>query len=557
MQMLLLLTLALLPLGAVAIYQTNRVTTEAERTASLALLGVTSRAARNEEMILERAFGAARFFATVVPDFIANPDRCARDLGQFVERNARYSFVGILPLSGQMTCTSTGTSYDFSDWDGFDAAMAAEERTIVVNHAAPLSGESVFVVSEPFQIDGAFGGFISISVPHAGLPTRQGEMGELGLENLITFNSDGAVLTSRSALEDVNLELPADRRLADLVTSTPKAFVTKNVQGERRTYTVVPITGSPATVLGVWRTSDGLASQTAALVRPAVFPVLMWFASMGVAMLSLYMLVLRHLSKLRRAMERFTQDRQLSDDLDIAGMPNELAALSSNYVKMTEDILRHEAELENTLHEKGVLVKEIHHRVKNNLQLISSIMNMQIRAATATETKQAIARLQDRVRSLATIHRDLYQSQNEGMVNAGALVTEIIEKSKELAVARDSDVALEMQISQVLLYPDQAVPLSLLVAEGMTNVMKYIGAPKGGTPWVRVVLRQDAGACHLALSNSVGEVVEMESTGLESELINAFSIQLGSDIIVDRQPDSYTMSITFKVAEFQPETLNY
>ena len=89
-----LLTLALLPLGAVAIYQTNQVAKKAERNAQLALLAITGDAAKAEELLIERAFGAARVFATVAEEYITDPSRCTEDFGRFVDKDPRYSFIG-------------------------------------------------------------------------------------------------------------------------------------------------------------------------------------------------------------------------------------------------------------------------------------------------------------------------------------------------------------------------------------------------------------------------------------------------------------------------------
>lgn len=93
-QIVLLLTLALFPLGAVAIYQTNRVQGEADRNAELALLALTSRAAKSEELILERAFGVAGFFASLAEDFVNDTDRCTRDLQRFIRDSDVFSFIG-------------------------------------------------------------------------------------------------------------------------------------------------------------------------------------------------------------------------------------------------------------------------------------------------------------------------------------------------------------------------------------------------------------------------------------------------------------------------------
>jgi len=558
-QLVALLTLALLPLGSIALFQTNRVAVEADRTAGLAVLGLTERAARTEQLLIERAVGAARLFGTIAPDLLNNPAACELNLSRYVDANPEYSFIGVLPLSGIVECSSASDPIDFTAFPGFAAAMEMQQATIVVNSEGPSSGQSVFVVSEPYEIDGEFAGFISVSIPHAGLPETSNQLADLGLEELITFNDAGTILTSRSTLDQAAREMPAGAMLSGLSTSEPQTFRARNLDGVERRYSIVTIEGSPAAVMAIWQVNGGTTGQSALSVAPVIFPVLMWLASMGVAMLAMNTLVLRHLRRMRQKMDRFADSRAVDDTLaDQVMMPAEIESLEKNFANMTDEILRDEAGLEDAVREKGVLVKEIHHRVKNNLQLISSIINMQVRAAKHHETKTVLRRVQERVLSLATIHRDLYQSQDGGRVDVGALVTEIIEKSAELVIIDGGKLDVVTEIEPVMLYPDQAVPLSLLVAEATTNAMKYLGDQTSSeTPKIDVRLTQDDRACLLVISNSVGPADETESTGLGSKLMNAFAMQLGGQINAEQTDTLYTLTLSFNALEFEPEARDF
>ncbi len=552
-----LLTLALFPLGSIALFQTNRVAAEADQNAGLALLGLTERAARDEQVLIERAVGAARLFGSIAPDLLQNPASCTPILSRFVDASAEFSFIGVLPPSGIVDCSSSPLQLDFRDTPDFARTMAAQEATITVNRNVPASGQSVFVISEPFRVDGAFAGFVSVSIPHSGLPQTTDRLEDLGLENLITFNDAGEVLTSRAGFTQL-AELPAGRDLAGLVGDEPQTFRARNRDGQERRYSVVTIEGSPASVMAVWRVEDGAGRLSALTVAPALFPALMWFASMGVAMLAVHTLVLRHLRRLRRRMDRFADDRQTDDSpSDKTFMPYEIEKLEQNFQQMSAEIMQDEAGLENALREKGVLVKEIHHRVKNNLQLIASIMNMQIRAAEHPETKTVLRRVQDRVLSLATIHRDLYQSQDGGLVDVGALVTEIVENSVELIADENRALNVVTDIDPVRLYPDQAVPLSLLVAEAATNAMKFIGTDVPDGPAFSVSFKRRDRNCVLVMTNVIGRSQPQDSTGLGSQLINAFTMQLGGQIDTTQTEDRYTLTLSFDALEFEPEARDY
>ena len=552
-QFVLLLTLALFPLAAVAIYQTSRVENEATRSVEMALLALTRSAAKEEELFIQRALGVARFFGTVAEKFIDDPDTCVRDLQNFVANNDNYSFIGVLPPSGIMTCTSAGGEFDAATGPYFADLMETRQRTIVANPRGPLSQESIFNISEPFEIDGEFAGFISISIPHRGMPKATLDLEELGLVDLMTFNLNDEILTARNSMENVNSEMPVDWTLSKLRNSRGNAFESENLSGERRTYTVVPIQGSGATVLGVWRTQQSTIGQLGSLIKPAAFPLLMWVASMAVAMLSIHRLVLRHITHLRRNMDDFAETRKIKAPASLASMPNELRALAKNFDGMTDEVLREEAELEDIAREKNVLIKEVHHRVKNNLQLISSIMNMKIRSAVHDETKSVLKRLQDRVLSLASIHRDLYQSRHGGRANVGALISDIVENSVEVAAATNTSIETSTDLDPVLLYPDQAVPLALLVAEGMTNALKYTRSSTEVKPFIRVSLKQVDPECILTLENSIGTAPTADSTGLGAKLINAFATQLEGAVETEENDARYILKLRFKIQEFVPD----
>ncbi len=557
-QLVALLTLALLPLGSIAIFQTNRVAEEADQNVSEAFLGLAQRAARAEQVLIERAVGAARLFGSVAPDLLTDASACAPMLSRFVAANEEFSFVGVLPLTGIVECSSVEQVIDFSDYPNFDEIMARQTATIVLNRAAPASGESVFVVSEPFKIEGEFAGFVSVSIPHRQLYGTDDYLEDLGLVELITFSEEGTVLTSRSSFEEAQNELPRGLELSGLSATEPQTFHAENINGVQRRYSVVTLQGSPASVMAIWNMRPGSAGRLANSLLPMIFPVLMWFASMGVAMLAMNTLVLRHLRNLQQSMDEFADTRQANFERDEQLLtPIEIENLEINFQRMSEEIMRDEANLENALREKDVLVKEIHHRVKNNLQLISSIMNMQIRSAKHEETQDILRRLQERVLSLATIHRDLYQSQDGGRVNAGALIAEIVEKSVEIVTVDGGHVDVQSNVAPLLLFPDQAVPLSLLVAEAAANAMKHIGDTKSQTPRIDVTLKQDDRACLLVFANSIGNSVVEESTGLGSKLMQAFAIQLGGKIDVTHTDDQYTLTLHFNAMEFEPEAKDY
>ncbi len=552
-----MLSVALFPIGLIAVIQTKQVEDTQRANAELVLLTRTEKASFQERIVIEQARGAARLLGSL-QDQLADSVQCEEYLRAFVSANARFSFIGVLPKTGKMECSSAGQSYDFSEFENFDELMESETSVVTVNQDAPLSGRSVIVVSEPFYELGVFQGMISVSVPHARLEGQSDDLEFNGLTNVITFNLQGDILTSGGELDAAYLDTPVAKQLKELTGRGAFSFSGQDKLLQNRIFSIVPIIEDTVYTLGVWDAESKVAQRFLGQLPPWIFPALMWVASLAVALFAVHRLVIRHIRQLSSTMKAFAKDRTLPRSQSTASPSAELADMESDFFDMAETILKDEADLENNLRDKNVLLKEVHHRVKNNLQLISSIMNMQRRRATNDETKQVLARLQDRVLSLATIHRDLYQSQSGGRVDASSLVSEIVEKSIEIGEDTNKHVIRTVDVDPVLLYPDQAVPLSLLMAEASTNAMKYLGPDKSGNQWVKVSMKTGEDQyCVIQFENSVAGETDAESTGLGAQLISAFASQLGGKVQTESAEDRYSMTLEFQIAEFDEESTDY
>lgn len=522
----------------------------AESRADAALASFTRDAAVAEREIVQRAFGMAiglEPFARATWDSEA---ACAEGLADLIQDQEIAVTAGFIRPDGDMWCASTGGQYDFSDYPGWTDTVAAREPAVNVNPRAPVSKRPVVTVSQPFFRNGEFSGFVFVSVPHENLAFGR-QIAEGGGFTVVTFTAAGEILTAMGQQEANPADvLPVSRSLEELGSSSSVQFRDTSVSGERRSYSVSPILDGTVYALGTWvptpyRTTGPIS------IRPEFFPMIMWITSLGVAFATVYRLVIRHLSKLRRQMRAFAQTRRLpetSNDRDVSG---EIRELQQSFADMAETVLHDEAEMEQLVHDKNVLLKEVHHRVKNNLQLISSIMNMQMRELKSREAKAAVRRLQERVLGLATIHRNLYRTENLSKVNAPQMLTELTDQILALADAGKGSFDVDRKFADINLYPDQAVPLSLLVAEATTNAMKYVGL--GNDRWVRMrLVVVDETQILLEITNSKPEAssdLDAETmdqgTGLGTNLMRAFALQLGGQLDFDDQPDHFTVRVKF------------
>ncbi len=557
----LILALALLPLSMISLVQTSALQTEAEGRMEEAMLGATLRAATESIGMIRFAQGAVAALANT-PSVIENSDRCVATVRSMGRQIPLATLVAFVPVDGQMTCSSNGRIFDFSARQSFKDVVSAKTPKFVVNRAAPMSDASVLLVTHPVvSPENVYLGYVSIALPHIGLQSEDRflagvKVGGLALPTLFwTFDGDGTVLTATNGLDNVKGFLPSRKTLAQMVGSQGEVYSDMAANGAERTYAVVPIVPGELMLMSSWDYSTEVALHKTDL-SPYMTPVIMWGIGMIVAAWAAEWLVTRHVRRLTRALGRFASGDRSLQVMDMSEAPVELRAAGEAFTRMADGVMRGEASLEDSIHQKEVLLREVHHRVKNNLQLIASIMNLQMRKAVAPETKVLLKGLHDRVMGLATIHRGLYQTSGMADVRADELLTDITRQIAAIGTGPGRQMELSFDVEEVHLTPDQAVPLSLLLTEAMTNAMKYASASAGALVKVIVRLRLDGGrGVVMEVENTLsptprdgGEpAAGTESTGLGDQLLRAFAQQLGGTIRIDRTEDHYRLTLRFTV----------
>lgn len=133
----------------------------------------------------------------------------------------------------------------------------------------------------------------------------------------------------------------------------------------------------------------------------------------------------------------------------------------------------------NSLREKEVLLKEIHHRVKNNMQIVSSLLSLQLDSLQDEKSRSLFMEAQGRISSMALVHEKLYQSNDLARINFTEYLQELTDNLTGALGARTRGIALRLEIAQVQLGIDTAIPCGLIINELASNAYKH-GFPQGG-----------------------------------------------------------------------------
>jgi two-component sensor histidine kinase len=559
-RVLLFLTLALVPLGLVGVFQNQRLNAEYEERTALSLLALTEAAASGERALIQRAFGAADTLGELIGWVRDDPERCRATLEGLTTSKTSFAFVGFIPTDGLARCSTASGVLDFSDSPHFNDLMTNPRPTIQLDASPPGSDQSVIIIKLPQFSDSVLQGYTFVSLPVEDVGNAKDFLGEADPLALVTLNNRGEVLSTEDERAAALAVLPEDDRLARLATGLPRIFAGTSRSGQDLVYSVIPIVPDVAYALAAWDVKHPKDGAALSHIVNAALPFLMWLASLFVVWLVIDRLLIDRIQKLNLAMQRFARDRTIPASPRLGKRPTELADLELALHGMAQDILHDEAQQEAKLREKTVLLKEVHHRVKNNLQIISSIMNIQIRKARSEETKRALRQVQDRIMGLSGVHRTLYQANNLSQVDASMLIRQILEQISAIGSSDTASAEVRLALDHVTVFPDQAVPLTMLVSEAVTNAMKYIGGPE---PMLSLSLTlEEANKARLVIENTVGKTartasVDDESTGLGKQLIRAFASQLDGELITEDKGGRHRVEVVFEVTPFREEPQDY
>ncbi|MGJ8562308.1 MAG: sensor histidine kinase [Alphaproteobacteria bacterium] len=293
--------------------------------------------------------------------------------------------------------------------------------------------------------------------------------------------------------------------------------------------------GQPYQSLISWNLVNPLSS--------ALVPVLAWIFGFVAIWLATDRLILGHLRRMRTSVVQFARGDMDQRVGTLKNPPSSIRELGRTLDVMADRISAREVDMADSVDEKDMLLREIHHRVKNNLQIIISLLNMQERKLTDPQGLAAIKDTRSRINAIALVHRGLYESDDLRYIPMEVFLQRL---TAELSFALGADkngISLTASSECMPLEADTAIPVALFVVEALTNSVKH-GVPKGGT--IDIKLKQSGDQITVSVTDSgAGFALGEVSPGTGSKLIRGFSRQLSGKLENLTTPTGHAVTLTF------------
>ena len=208
-----------------------------------------------------------------------------------------------------------------------------------------------------------------------------------------------------------------------------------------------------------------------------------------------------------------------------------------------------ETELRDSLKEKEVLLKEVHHRVKNNLQVISSILSLQSSYVEDEQLQNVLRESQNRIKTMSFIHENLYQKDQFSSIDFAEYIKNLSTNLLHSYQIYSNLVEIKYALSSVFLSLDQAIPCGLIVNELVSNSLKH-AFPEGKEGTIEIKLTEEKGVVHLRVrDDGIGmpknfDVAHSETLGIQ--LVVSLSEQLDAKLHINNDRGTEYL-ITFEL----------
>lgn len=522
-RMVLLLGLAMLPAGGIAM--------------QVGLNAVAARQAAIEETMSRRALESLE----VERDLVDNTRQLLRVLAtspalQALERNAcrdwlrevvsEYNYVATISVStddGRVVCSIPDTPEGFS-------APASDLRTLARGRDAYtmgfiqrgiLSGRPVIAALEPLRdARNRRLGFVGASIDVGEL--RNLLLRSRGVDDMRVALVDGegrTIIDTAEAGEEALAPLPSPAEIRTRFGADPTFAPMRSGSA-----IIVPLQAPDLYAVVSWPQQGDAFVRWVELGLTIAAPLAIWLLAVAAGWFAIEIYVARPLSALEVAARQFARGEEVEEPPTLANAPIEVRSLRRTLAAMAKTLRGREARLVEALGEERALLREVHHRVKNNLQMVASLLNIQARSAHDESEAWGLARAHDRVQLLALVHQRIYASGEVREVRLDELVGEMARQLLQARPAQAKSVQLDLRLAPGRANADRAVPMAFLIGEALSFGLDDLG--EGGGVLEIQLTQDDLEEVRFVVASHGGE--SRQDATPAARLIDAFARQLGA-----------------------------
>ncbi|HEY0598466.1 sensor histidine kinase [Brevundimonas sp.] len=481
---------------------------------------------------------------------------CEPRLTSLVQRIEGLDGLARLSPTGQTACASRGLAAASPAWlTGARASpwfqrLRQGEDTVLAR--APIRAGEAAGLIVAIRLERPLGAFDGAMIAVIPLSALQPDIADRALpegSQAALTDGEGRILT---ATDPRAFGLAGGRSVAGWVDRARRdasaIFEADDADGRRRVYAGAALAGRDVYAL-LSAPAPGLLSW--ARLNPVgafMVPLLAWLIAFLSVMWVSERIVVRWLVYLERVAAIYARGRFSVRPVQAMNAPAEIRVLARTLDDLADTITTRDADLNASLEEKDALMREIHHRVKNNLQIISSLLSMQQRALTDRQAKAAVGDTRQRISALALIYRTLYQSADLRYADARIFLTELVGQLVSSEAGRGPVVTSSVEADSLVVDPDKLAPLALWLVEAVTNAQKHAFAGRGGALKVRFRVQGETSV--LEVEDDGPGVSETFRAGVGRTLMGAFAKQLRGEVELVAAPGGGTIArMTFATPE--------
>lgn len=520
----LLLGLAMLPAGAIAM-QVGLNAVEARQSAYEEALGRRAlQAITAERSAIDELRELLRVMASSPQLRDGTAQDCREWLSGVAGRYQNLASIAVSTESGQIRCSIPAAPADFQP-RRTALRLRAEARdafTMGYVQYGPLARRPVLAALEPVRdANGRRSGFISatLGVDYLGDLLNRGRALDGARAALV--DADGRILAASTVSQaEPAPGLPSVAQIKNLLGADPAFIDVRN-----GTAVIVPLHAPDLYMVMSWPRGQASWRRALDISASVAAPLMIWLLAIGAGWFAIEIFVARPLSSLEGAARSFARGEDVVEPPALASAPEEIRSLRRTMAAMAKTLRGREQRLIEALGEERALLREVHHRVKNNLQMVASLLNIQARAARDDSEAWGLARAHDRVQLMALVHQRIYASGEVRGLRLDDLVAEIARQLLQSRGAQAKDIQLKLDVEEARVEVDRAVPLAFLVGESVSAALDALADSHAE---LFLMLRGEAEGETRFSIEAKGPASSAPSPSLR--LIDAFARQLGASV---------------------------